>query len=84
MSKGRLIATNIIGLIIVLAILAGGAYFYYDSISYVKTDEAHVAGEMADITAPASGKLADWDLKEGSKVSKDEKQRKSKGNKRLT
>ncbi|MCY7818048.1 transporter, partial [Bacillus haynesii] len=32
MSKGRLIATNIIGLIIVLAILAGGAYFYYDSI----------------------------------------------------
>ncbi|MCJ2144842.1 HlyD family efflux transporter periplasmic adaptor subunit [Bacillus paralicheniformis] len=79
MSKGRLIATNIIGLIIVLAILAGGAYFYYDSISYVKTDEAHVTGEMADITAPASGKLADWDLKEGSKVSKDEKAAKIKG-----
>ncbi|MCY9423426.1 HlyD family efflux transporter periplasmic adaptor subunit, partial [Bacillus paralicheniformis] len=79
MSKGRLIATNIIGLIIVLAILAGGAYFYYDSISYVKTDEAHVTGEMADITAPASGKLSDWDLKEGSKVSKDEKAAKIKG-----
>ncbi|MCY7818047.1 HlyD family efflux transporter periplasmic adaptor subunit, partial [Bacillus haynesii] len=29
--------------------------------------------------APASGKLADWDLKEGSKVSKDEKAAKIKG-----
>ena len=74
MSKGRLIATNIIGLIVVLAILAGGAYFYYDSISYVKTDEAHVAGEMADITAPASGKLEGWDFKEGSEVRRTKKQ----------
>ncbi|ATH94827.1 transporter [Bacillus glycinifermentans] len=79
MSKGRLILTNIIGLIIVLAIIAGGAYYYYNSVSYVTTDEAHVAGDMAEITAPASGKLSGWDIDEGTKVTKDEKTAKIKG-----
>ncbi|KKB71607.1 efflux RND transporter periplasmic adaptor subunit [Bacillus sp. FSL M8-0052] len=79
MSKGRLILTNIIGLIVVLAIIAGGAYYYYNSVSYVTTDEAHVAGDMAEITAPASGKLSGWDIDEGTKVTKDEKTAKIKG-----
>ncbi|UOY88307.1 efflux RND transporter periplasmic adaptor subunit [Bacillus glycinifermentans] len=79
MSKGRLILTNIIGLIIVLAIIAGGAYYYYNSVSYVTTDEAHVAGDMAEITAPVSGKLSGWDIDEGTKVTKDEKTAKIKG-----
>ncbi|MDA1476116.1 HlyD family efflux transporter periplasmic adaptor subunit [Bacillus changyiensis] len=79
MSKKRLIIVNIVGIVIGLAILAGGAYFYYDSISYVKTDEAHVSGEMANITAPVSGKLTNWTMKEGTKISKDEKTGEIKG-----
>ncbi len=55
MNRGRLILTNIIGLIVVLAIIGGGAYYYYQSTHYVKTDEAKVAGDMVAITAPARG-----------------------------
>lgn len=65
MNRGRLILTNIIGLIVVLAIIGGGAYYYYQSTNYVKTDEAKVAGDMAAISAPAAGKVSDWDLEEG-------------------
>ena len=36
MNRGRLILTNIIGLIVVLAIIGGGAYYYYQSTHYVK------------------------------------------------
>ncbi|OTQ83885.1 transporter [Bacillus subtilis subsp. subtilis] len=79
MNRGRLILTNIIGLIVVLAIIAGGAYYYYQSTNYVKTDEAKVAGDMAAITAPAAGKVSDWDLDEGKTVKKGETVAKIKG-----
>ncbi|AZG38331.1 MULTISPECIES: HlyD family secretion protein [Bacillus] len=79
MNRGRLILTNIIGLIVVLAIIGGGAYYYYQSTHYVKTDEAKVAGDMAAITAPAAGKVTDWNLDEGKEVSKNDVVAKIKG-----
>lgn len=83
MNRGRLILTNIIGLIVVLAIIGGGAYYYYQSTNYVKTDEAKVAGDMAAISAPAAGKVSDWDLEEGKTVKKATQLQKSKVNKLL-
>ncbi|MCG8396004.1 HlyD family secretion protein [Bacillus atrophaeus] len=81
MNRGRLILTNIIGLIVVLAIIGGGAYYYYQSTNYVKTDEAKVAGDMSAITAPVAGKVTDWNLTEGKEVKKDDVVAKIKGEK---
>ncbi|WP_144484767.1 HlyD family efflux transporter periplasmic adaptor subunit [Bacillus pumilus] len=71
MNRGRLLLTNIIGLIVILAIIAGGAYYYYESTNFVKTDEAKVTGDMYQITAPAAGQIKDWDINEGDEVQKD-------------
>lgn len=71
MSRGRLILTNIIGMIVVLALIAGGSYYYYQSANYVKTDEAKVAATMGQIVAPTSGKLSGWTVEEGDDVTKD-------------
>ncbi|MFD6438465.1 HlyD family efflux transporter periplasmic adaptor subunit [Peribacillus sp. NPDC060186] len=73
MNKGRLILINVIGLVVILAVVGGGAYYYYESTNFIKTDEAKVTGDLYTIVAPASGKLKDWDLKEGDIVSKDNK-----------
>ncbi|MFE0508134.1 HlyD family efflux transporter periplasmic adaptor subunit [Peribacillus butanolivorans] len=73
MNKGRLILINVIGLVVILAVVGGGAYYYYESTNFIKTDEAKVTGDLYTIVAPASGKLTDWDLKEGDIVSKDNK-----------
>nr|WP_207198857.1 MULTISPECIES: HlyD family efflux transporter periplasmic adaptor subunit [unclassified Peribacillus] len=56
-----------------MAVVGGGAYYYYESTNFIKTDEAKVTGDLYTIVAPASGKLTDWDLKEGDIVSKDNK-----------
>ncbi|MDQ0816284.1 multidrug resistance efflux pump [Bacillus pumilus] len=71
MNRGRLLLTNIIGLIVILAIIAGGAYYYYESTNFVKTDEAKVTGDMYQITAPAAGQIKGWDINEGDDVQKD-------------
>nr|MDF9459551.1 HlyD family efflux transporter periplasmic adaptor subunit [Bacillus pumilus] len=71
MNRGRLLLTNIIGLIVILAIIAGGAYYYYESTNFVKTDEAKVTGDMYQITAPATGQIKGWDINEGDEVQKD-------------
>ncbi|PRS45808.1 transporter [Bacillus sp. NMCC46] len=71
MNRGRLLLTNILGLIVILAIIAGGAYYYYESTNFVKTDEAKVTGDMYQITAPAAGQIKGWDINEGDEVQKD-------------
>jgi multidrug resistance efflux pump len=71
MSKSRLIVTNILGVFVLLIILAGGAYYFYQNENYVKTDEAKVSADMVQITAPSSGKLTNWEVKEGKAVSQE-------------
>ncbi|ALC82481.1 MULTISPECIES: efflux RND transporter periplasmic adaptor subunit [Bacillus] len=73
MSRGKLLVANLIGLIVILALIAGGVYFYYQNSSFVKTDEAHVQGDRTQIVASAAGVLNDWNMNEGDKVSKDDK-----------
>lgn len=69
MSKGRLILINIVGMVLVLALIAAGGYFYYGNQNYVKTDDAVVSADMDQIVAPASGLLTNWKGKEGDIVS---------------
>ena len=73
MNRGRLILINVIGFIVILAILAGGAYYYYESTNFIKTDEAKVTGDLYTVVAPESGKLTNWNVKEGDEVKKDQK-----------
>jgi multidrug resistance efflux pump len=66
MSKGRLILTNIIGLVVIVGLIAAGAYFYYENANYVKTDDAVVSADMMQVVAPTSGLLTNWNVKEGN------------------
>ena len=44
MSKGKILLINFIGLVVILGLIALGAYFYYQNKNYVKTDD-----QIADI-----------------------------------
>lgn len=73
MSKGRLIITNMIGILSVLALAAVCWYYYYQNQHYVTTDEAAVSADMTKVIAPAGGKLSGWHTKEGENVSRGDK-----------
>ncbi|ULT58902.1 efflux RND transporter periplasmic adaptor subunit [Neobacillus drentensis] len=68
MSKGRLLLINVVGMIVVLAVIAAGGNFYYENQNYVKTDDAVVSAEINQIVATNSGLLTNWTAKEGEVV----------------
>ncbi|EIT83650.1 secretion protein HlyD family protein [Fictibacillus macauensis ZFHKF-1] len=72
MNMKRLAVLNVI---IILVLIGGGiaGYYYYDqSVNYIKTDNAIVAGEQVTIAAPANGKLTKWKGDFGKKFDKDD------------
>ncbi|WP_026575665.1 HlyD family secretion protein [Bacillus sp. UNC438CL73TsuS30] len=73
MSKGRLLLINIIGMVVVLALIASGVYFYYEKQNYVKTEDAVVSADISQVVATNSGLLKNWNGKEGKIVSDQEK-----------
>ncbi|MDQ6596656.1 HlyD family secretion protein [Bacillus salipaludis] len=73
MSKGRLLLINIIGMVVVLALIASGVYFYYEKQNYVKTEDAVVSADISQVVATNSGLLTNWNGKEGKIVSDQEK-----------
>ncbi|SMQ87044.1 Barrel-sandwich domain of CusB or HlyD membrane-fusion [Bacillus sp. OV166] len=72
MSKGRLILINIVGMVVVLALIASGGYYYYENQNYVKTEDAIVSADIAQVVATNSGLLTNWNGKEGEIVSEKE------------
>ncbi|MED4229111.1 HlyD family secretion protein [Neobacillus cucumis] len=72
MSKGRLLLINIIGMVVVLALIASGVYFYYEKQNYVKTEDAVVSADISQVVATNSGLLTNWNGKEGKIVSNQE------------
>ena len=71
MSRSRLMVTNFIGIIVILALLIGGGYYYVQKSNYITTDNAKVSGDVYNVVAPAAGKVASWIVEEGNDVSKD-------------
>ncbi|MEG8976869.1 HlyD family efflux transporter periplasmic adaptor subunit [Priestia megaterium] len=71
MSRSRLMVTNFIGFIVILALLIGGGYYYVQKSNYITTDNAKVSGDVYNVVAPAAGKVASWTVEEGNDVSKD-------------
>ncbi|PZE21109.1 HlyD family secretion protein [Paenibacillus xerothermodurans] len=68
MSKARLVIVNVLGIVVALALIAGGAYYYNQSTNYLQTDEAKVSADMMPVVAPATGKLTGWNVQEGASV----------------
>ena len=61
--------------IIVLVLLVGGAtvvYYWYNDTHYVSTDNAVVSADFIKVTPMASGKLLEFNVKEGDSVVKDQ------------
>src|SRR6478752_5191484 len=68
MSRSRLMVTNFIGIIVILALLIGGGYYYVQKSNYITTDNAKVFGDVYNVVAPAAGKVASWTVEEGNDV----------------
>ena len=66
---------KILILIAVIAVLGGagtGAYFIYEGMNYISTDNAQITANIISITPEVTGKLMSWDIKEGDTVKKDQ------------
>ncbi|MFT8320850.1 MAG: HlyD family efflux transporter periplasmic adaptor subunit [Bacillus sp. (in: firmicutes)] len=73
MNAKRMVLINIILLIVLVGGGFTGYYFYNQSVSYISTDNAQIAGQQISIAAPASGKLTNWNGETGDTFSKNEK-----------
>ena len=56
----KLVIVNIITLVILAAAGIGGYYYYDQATNYIKTDNAKIDGQQIVITAPATGKIEEW------------------------
>ncbi|GIP36956.1 multidrug resistance protein A [Paenibacillus sp. J31TS4] len=66
MGSMRIFVMNLV--IIFVILIAGflGYYYYNQSTTYVKTNNAQITGQQMTITAPATGRLTDWKGKPGT------------------
>jgi multidrug resistance efflux pump len=62
---------TIIALIVVAAII-GGALYWQHASQFVTTDNAQVDGDKIDINAPDTGTIVDWEISQGSTVTKNQ------------
>ena len=60
MNTRRLLAINIVFIILVIVACFVGYYFYNQSTLYLSTDDAQVTGKQIVVAAPAAGKVANW------------------------
>ncbi|MFP7487293.1 efflux RND transporter periplasmic adaptor subunit [Priestia filamentosa] len=61
MNFKKLVVINVATLAVLGAAGVGGFHYYDQVTNYVKTDNAKIDGKQYIITAPAAGKLTDWD-----------------------
>ncbi|MWV47019.1 HlyD family efflux transporter periplasmic adaptor subunit [Paenibacillus sp. HJL G12] len=69
MNRSRLIIANVIGILVICFFIAAGAYFYYEKVNFIKTEDAVVEADMMPVIAPAPGVLSSWNIQEGTDVS---------------
>jgi multidrug resistance efflux pump len=66
---------RIILIVIAVAVLAIGGivgYYAYQGARYVATDDARIAADVVSVSPEIVGKLLEWRVKEGDRVSKDD------------
>ncbi len=59
---------SILGIVVVLAGVTGLSYYVYQSIYFFSTEDAQVTCDMVTITPELTGKVKNWDIKEGDTV----------------
>jgi multidrug resistance efflux pump len=58
----------ILAIVIIAAGVAAISYYVYDSVYYFSTQNAQVTSDIITLTPEVTGKLKDWDVKEGDFV----------------
>ncbi|MED4730533.1 efflux RND transporter periplasmic adaptor subunit [Aneurinibacillus migulanus] len=59
---------NIIVMLCLLAVIAGGGYYVTQQVNYVMTDNARVIADMETVVAPENGRLDTWSAQTGEQV----------------
>ncbi|WP_436854595.1 HlyD family efflux transporter periplasmic adaptor subunit [Staphylococcus caeli] len=69
----KMVLINIVTIVVLVIIGVVGFHFYNQATSFVSTDNAKVDGEQIKISAPASGEIKSFDVKNNEKLNKGDK-----------
>ncbi len=58
--NSKMLFVNILVILVIVAGLGAGVYYYNQAANYVSTDNARVDGQQIAISATVAGKLTDW------------------------
>jgi multidrug resistance efflux pump len=58
--NSKIFLFNILAIIIIVAGVIAGVYYYNQSANYISTDNARVDGQQIAVTATTAGKLTNW------------------------
>ena len=66
----KMVLINIVTIVVLVIIGVVGFHFYNQATGFVSTDNAKVDGEQIKISAPASGEIKSFDVKNNEKLRK--------------
>lgn len=69
----KMVLINIVTIVVLVIIGVVGFHFYNQATGFVSTDNAKVDGEQIKISAPASGEIKSFDIKNNEKLNKGDK-----------
>lgn len=69
----KMVLINIVTIVVLVIIGVIGFHFYNQATGFVSTDNAKVDGEQIKISAPASGEIKSFDVKNNEKLNKGDK-----------
>ncbi|AID02192.1 HlyD family efflux transporter periplasmic adaptor subunit [Staphylococcus xylosus] len=69
----KMVLINIITIVVLVIIGVVGFHFYNQATGFVSTENAKVDGEQIKVSAPASGEIKSFDVKNNEKLSKGDK-----------
>ncbi|MCC4220164.1 HlyD family efflux transporter periplasmic adaptor subunit [Staphylococcus saprophyticus] len=69
----KMVLINIVTIVVLVIIGVVGFHFYNQATGFVSTDNAKVDGEQIKISAPASGVIKSFDVKNNEKLNKGDK-----------
>lgn len=69
----KMVLINIITIVVLVIIGVVGFHFYNQATGFVSTENAKVDGEQIKVSAPASGEIKSFDVKNNEKLSKGNK-----------
>ncbi|MDW8544939.1 HlyD family secretion protein [Staphylococcus pseudoxylosus] len=69
----KMVLINIITIVVLVIIGVVGFHFYNQATGFVSTENAKVDGEQIKVSAPASGEIKSFDVKNNEKLNKGDK-----------